>query len=419
MASPGPLRILHTSDWHLGRSFGPESLLGEQQAFADWIVGVAAEREVDLVVIAGDVFDRAVPPADAVELYTATLRRLVGERRRIAVIAGNHDGPERLALYDTLLDDAGLFVRGGYGHAGEVVRLEMRDGPLDLVLLPFLDPQAAPDDAPAGGGDGTAPADAGLSGGADEPAIEDPVRRRLRRTHESVLRAAIATARAALSAPRSLAVAHAYVRDAAASDSERDLAVGGAGMVDGGLFEGFSYTALGHLHAPQWVGGAAGSRRVRYSGTPLAYSFSETAAKSVTLVEMSPGGDCGTEEIAVPVGRRVRTVRGTLDELLAVEVTAEVRESRVRAILTDRGVVLDAKRHLAERYPHVVEIVMEAAAAPPPRALGPVAAGERLDEFATMLEFWRAATGDEPSPAQGELLGEALAAARQGRGGEA
>ena len=140
------MRILHTSDWHLGRSFGPVSLHADQAAFLDWLVEVVVAERVDLVVVAGDLYDRAIPPTESVALLRDTLDRLVAHRVRVVAIAGNHDGPERLAAYDGLTDLSGVLVRGGFGRAGAVTTLELADGPLDVVAVPYLDPVLTPPD---------------------------------------------------------------------------------------------------------------------------------------------------------------------------------------------------------------------------------------------------------------------------------
>ena len=183
------MRILHTSDWHLGRSFGPVSLIDHQQQFIDWLVEQCGELRIDLVVIAGDVFDRAIAPNEAVVMFREALRQLRETGAKVAVITGNHDGADRVASYDQLLDLSGVYVRGGYTNVGEVLHLDFDDGPLDLVLLPFLDPQVAPDDLPE-------PADQANSESAgqssdDEGNADDAFERRIRRTHQSVLEAAI------------------------------------------------------------------------------------------------------------------------------------------------------------------------------------------------------------------------------------
>ena len=385
------MRILHTSDWHLGRSFGAVSLADDQQAFITWMTAEAMSRNVDLVVIAGDIFDRAIAPTDAVVMFREALRTLQAAAITVAVITGNHDGADRVFAYDDLLDRSGVYIRGGFSKIGEVITLNFADGPLDLVMLPFLDPQAAPD---------------GLSEGAGEVTADATDRRRAR-THQSVLAAAIAAATPSLFAPRSLAVSHAYVAGAAVSDSERQLTIGGTGTVDASLFDKFSYTALGHLHRPQTVGSRP---TVRYSGTPLAYSFSEDHAKSIEIIDMAADGTCVVEPVAIPVGRPVLTVTGLIDELLRAEPSPEAKRSLVRAIITDPGVVLDAKQRLSALYPNVVEIVLS----PPVVMRGD---GETpLDrntvtpsEAATL--FWIDSTGDEPSAEQLEVLHAAIAKA--------
>ena len=373
------MRVLHTSDWHLGRAFGPVSLQQHQAAFIDWLVEVVAAEHIDLVVVAGDLFDRALPPAWAVDLMRDSLMRLRGAGAHIALISGNHDGPERVAAYDVFVEQAGLYVRGGYRGAGQVVTLPFADGPLDLVLLPYLEPALEPD--------------------ASQPEPEpEPGEGRRRRTHHDVLAAAASRAAAALRSPRSLAVAHAFVvggHDVAVSDSERQLTVGGTAEVGVEVFAPFSYTALGHLHTPQQVG----APHVRYSGTPLAYSFSETVAKQVVVVDLAAHGTVGVTEIPVPVGRGVVTVRGTMAELLARPQPDAVHRW-VRAELLDPTPVVDAKVRLADVYPHVVEVDWQ----PPSRSKGadsvPVDHRRRLGPAEVVHEYWADLHGTDPTPAE-------------------
>jgi len=396
------MRILHTSDWHLGRGFGPVSLAEHQQAFLDWLVEVCAAERIDLVVVAGDVFDRAIAPTESLVMFRDAVRRILATGARLAVITGNHDGFDRVATYGELLDASGAFVRGGYHSIGEVLTLEFSDGPLDLVLLPFLDPHLAPDHLDH---------DDHEHDEHDEHEHDEHERgafeRRVRRTHQSVLRSAIAACDPGRRSRRSVAVSHAFVTGGRVTDSERDLAVGGTGTVEAALFDGFSYTALGHLHRPQQVGA---SPTLRYSGTPLPYSFSEDHPKSVVLVDMAADGRCEVHEVPVPVGRAVCTIRGTIDELLSREPDPVAQASFVRAILTDRGVVLDAKRRLADRYPHVVEIV------PLPldeteRRAGPPTAASQWSPIEAVDAFWLASAGAPPDQAELALLHEAIAAA--------
>lgn len=414
------MRIIHTSDWHLGRTFGPMPLLDDQARFADWFVDVVADQRADVVVIAGDIYDRAIAPVEAIELFRSTLRRLLEIGTTVVAITGNHDGADRVAPYGDLLDRDGLIIRGGYAGAGDVVRLTVADGPLDVVLLPFLEPQAAPDEY---GADTDAAVDADghtattadvsgddAAGGADRAGSSGDVgalvERRRRRTHESVLAAAATRARARLGAPRSLAVAHAFVTGGQTSDSERSLTVGGTGDVGVHLFDGFSYTALGHLHRPQHVTGS-----VRYSGTPLAYSFSEEHPKSITVVDLDTTGSARVEAIGVEVGRAVTTLTGELHQLLDPTRHPTAARSFVRAIITDRETVLDAKSRLQQLYPYVVEIRLQPAGLEPAER---IVVGQGFHERSPLevtREFWEAAEGAPPDEAIDAVLADAIARA--------
>lgn len=329
------MKILHTSDWHLGRSFGSVSLHETQVEFCDWLLTLAVDEKVELLVVAGDLYDRSIPPQESVVLWRETLKAFHAAGIAVVAIAGNHDGADRVAAFDGLTDEARIFVRGGYGRAGEILTLDLSDGPLDIALVPFLDPQLAPPEWKA------------------ELAEVDS-----KPTHESVLRLALDRARTASQAGRSLAVVHAFVGGSTTAESERQLTVGNTDQVAADVLEGFSYVALGHLHTPQKI---AGSDTIRYSGTPLAYSFSETGAKSVVLLDMSSNGTCSVEAVPVPVGRGVITLTGTIDELLAPDAHPEAAELYVKAVLTDNAYVVDAKSRLLEKYPYCTDVVMKLA----------------------------------------------------------
>jgi exonuclease SbcD len=329
------MKILHTSDWHLGRSFGSVSLHETQVAFCAWLLEVAVAEKVELLVVAGDLYDRSIPPQESVVLWRETLTAFHAAGITVVAIAGNHDGADRVAAFDGLTDGARIFVRGGYGRAGEILTLDFADGPLDIALVPFLDPQLAPPEWKA------------------ELAEAD-----IRPTHESVLQKALDQARATSAASRSLAVVHAFVGGSTTAESERQLTVGGTDQVAATALEGFSYVALGHLHTPQMIGG---SEQVRYSGTPIAYSFSETGSKSVMLIDMAADGACSVDALPVPVGRGVITITGTIEELLAPGAHPEAADKYIKAVLTDNAYVVDAKSRLLEVYPYCTDVVMKMA----------------------------------------------------------
>ena len=385
--------MLHTSDWHLGRSFGHVSLHDDQQQFVDWFVQFAVSERVEVVLLAGDVYDRSVPPPHSIELFRSALTRLQGAGIAVVDIAGNHDGPERVAAYDGLLDASGVHIRGGYQRAGDVIRLSFADGPLAVVPVPYLDPVMAPDEHGV-------PYEVAASG------------IRLRRpTHHAVVASAIDRALRQGIGPRSIAVAHGFVTGGGGvpteSESERQLTVGGHGRIDASVFRPFSYTALGHLHAPQVVG----ADHVRYSGAPLAYSFSETKAKQVVLVELSALGIVEVMPVTVPVGRGVVTVTGTLEHLLRSASPAHLQHF-VRAVLTDAGPVLDAKPALQRVYPYVVEVqwnpARSASASP---AVGDAGNRTRMQPLDAAIAYWADVYQTEPDAATSDLLRRGLAEA--------
>lgn len=372
------MRILHTSDWHLGRSFGSVSLSSEQERFCEMLVEMVDSEGLDLVVIAGDIYDRAIAPTESIELFRETVRRIHATGTTIAAISGNHDGADRVSPYDDLLDASGVYIRGGYEGVGRVVRHEFADGPLDLVLLPFLDPQGAPDQ---------------LGQSSDN----SPIERRRRRTHHEVLEAAIDLAIPSLSSPRSLAVAHAFVTGGSTSESERQLEVGGTGEVSANLFNRFSYTALGHLHRPQNIA----RETVRYSGTPMPYSYSEDHQKSVTIIDLDVAGSSTVSTIDINVSRGVRTVTGTIEELIEPSRHPEAHDHFVRAIVTNRETVLDAKAKLETIYPYVTEVLLQPAGGTLTTIDGPRISVNELQPLDAVTEFW---TDLEGGPPEGELL---------------
>jgi exonuclease SbcD len=386
------MRLLHTSDWHLGRSFHGASLLEEQAAAIARIAELAREHAVDAVLIAGDLYDRAIPPAEAVELFNKALAQLSRDGTAVVAIAGNHDSHVRVSVYDPLLSAFGVTVRGDVGRAQEPVLVTPRDGgePVAIYPLPYLEPAVV------------GPALAG-----------EPVRLR----HEEVTRLALARIRADLEGrprQRSVLVAHTFVAGGETSESERELTIGNVDRVSVGAFEGFDYVALGHLHASQQLDGP----RVAYSGTPLPYSFSEERhVKSVRIVELAGDGTPTVQVVPLGVGRRLCTLRGPIDELCSDPAHAAASEARVRAILTDDTLPLQAMGRLRARFPHIAELRHE----PPELArAGGAERHRQVRQARSPLQlataFFTDQQGQPPGEPEAELLRAALAAAE--RGGE-
>lgn len=327
------MRLLHTADWHLGRTLGGYALLEDQAhlllgQFLDVVRGTAP----DVVLIAGDLFDRAVPPAEAVELLDEILGRIVlGLKIPVIMIPGNHDEARRLAFGAKLLAGAGLHI--GDRPDGLAVTLPGAHEPVTFIACPYVTPLTLARQADS------------EQEFADHDAAFAWLAPRLRqlcpRGHRRVL------------------IAHAFVAGGAESESERGLAVGGAGQIGAHRFANFDYVALGHLHRPQTLGGG----RLRYSGSPLAYSLSEIGhAKSVTLAEISTDGTVRIEEHGLTPLRPLRQIEGTFAELR--DTPADGRGDWLSIILTDPVPVPEAQRRLAEVYPRIVGLRHAAVASP-------------------------------------------------------
>ncbi|WP_431303339.1 exonuclease SbcCD subunit D [Sediminicoccus sp. BL-A-41-H5] len=321
------MRLLHTADWHLGRALCGQSFHAEQErlltgAFLD----ILRETKPDAVLLAGDIYDRALPPADSVELLDEVLQRIVrGLGIPVVMIAGNHDDERRLAFGSRLLRDAGLHICDS--AMGCAFPFEDAHGPVSILAAGYGTPALL---AQLFG------AEAGIT------------------THDAGFAAVTAHLRGlAPRSARSVVVAHAFVSGGLTSESERMLQVGGSGAVSAAHLAGFHYTALGHLHRRQ----SMAEGRIAYSGSPLAYSFSEAgSAKSVTLVELDATGHVTAEEIALTPRHPLRVIRGTLADVLAA-ADGPGREDWLQVILTDRQ--LGAKALLQERYPSVLELRFE------------------------------------------------------------
>jgi exonuclease SbcD len=329
------MRILHTSDWHLGRSFHSVGMLGAQAAYVDHLLGVVEAEDVDLVVVSGDVYDRALPPVDAVELADDTFARLAASRAEVVITSGNHDSPARLGFNARLTDSAGVHLRTRWQDVGTPVLLDDAHGPVAVYGIPYLEP-----DAVRSAWHLTA------------------------RSHQAALTTAMSRVRADLDArpgTRSVVLAHAFVAGSAAaapamaSASERDISVGGIQIAPTSLFTGVDYAALGHLHGRQTL-----TKSVRYSGSPLAYSFSEaTQTKGSWLVDLGAEGVEAAEFVPAPVPRSLATVRGRLVDLLRDPAHAGVEAAWLQVTLTDARRPVHAMDRLLERFPHTLMIGFE------------------------------------------------------------
>ena len=303
------MKFLHLSDLHLGKRVNEFSMLGEQEAVLGQITDIVARERPDAVVIAGDVYDKPVPPVEAVKLLDGFLRALTQRGIKILMISGNHDSAERLSFLAGILGGSGIFIAPAFGGSVAPVTLEDGFGKVNFYLLPFIKP-------------------VNVSRAFPEEGVED---------YTSALRAAITHMSVDFSA-RNVLVTHQFVTGAERSESE-ELSVGGTDNVDGSVFAGFDYVALGHIHAPQNVG----SPVVRYCGTPLKYSFSECSQKkSVTVVEMGEKGSVEVRTVPLVPVRDFVALRGTYAEVTQKSYLEKLNtEDYYKITLTDEDMALE------------------------------------------------------------------------------
>jgi exonuclease SbcD len=326
-----------------------------------------------------------VPPVDAVELCEDALLRLHDTGARIVLISGNHDSARRLGFGSGLLEKAGVHVRTRPAALARPVVLEDAHGPLAVYGVPYLEPDAVRGELPPG---------------QDE----------IPRGHTGVLGHAAGCIRADAEARgirRRVVMAHGWVSGGAASESERDISVGGVGQVPAELFAGFGYVALGHLHGQQTI-----APQMRYSGSPLPYSFSEAShRKGSWLVDLDGEGTAQVEQVPAPVCRRLSVLRGRLADLLGSAAYGHYEDDFVSVTLTDSGRPEGAMDALRARFPHVLVLTFE------PEGVLPDQRGYRArtagrDDLSIAAEFVSHVSNATPTAAEKQLLASAFAAVR-------
>jgi exonuclease SbcD len=346
------MRFLHTSDWHLGRTLHGVDLLDAQRDVLNQICRLVSQPPdgvpVEAVLIAGDVYDRAVPPVEAVALFAGTLAELI-KHTTVIVTAGNHDSAIRLGFGAELFTER-LRLRTDLASVGRPVLLGNEPAQVAVYPLPYLDPDAA-------------------------RAVLAPDEQPLERSHQAVMTAAMQRVRDDLAnrppATRSVVVAHAFVVGGLPSESERSIVVGGVDSVAAGTFDGVDYVALGHLHGAQQPRGSAGTV-LRYSGSPLRYSFSELGhTKSVSMVDIEPGAPVRVTAVPLRQPRAMAELTGTLAELLADDRHVE---DWVRLTVTDRSRPDQLFDRVKSRFPHVLQVLHLPAGARPAGASTPTTA---------------------------------------------
>ncbi|OZB86023.1 exonuclease SbcCD subunit D [Microbacterium sp. 13-71-7] len=343
------MKILHTSDWHIGRTFHGHSTLEALAEVLAALVVQVRENDVDVVVVAGDVFDSATPAAPAYTLLTDTLVALHATGARVIVTSGNHDSAARLGFQARLLRD-GIHVVTDPRTIGEPITIDDADGPVRFFGIPYLEPAIVRQYAAF-----QKPADAGAGAGADADADEgvsagDDADGRPLRTQAQTLARAMGLVRAGMAENpgRSVVIAHCFAAGVdATAGLEREIRQGGIDMVPVSVFDDADYVALGHIHGRQAL-----SERVRYAGAPLHYSFGEQhKPRGSWLVDLSADGAVDAQWLELPVPRRLVTLTGSFDEILSAENVAAHADDWVCAVYTDDLPQTEPMRRLREKYP--------------------------------------------------------------------
>jgi exonuclease SbcD len=337
------MRFLHTADWHLGRLFHGIHLTDDQAHLLDGVHTLVKDSKPDVVVIAGDIYDRSVPPPEAVKLFDEVLTRLALDIKvPVIVIAGNHDSPDRLGFGSKLLSEGRVHIFGPLVPNIGMVTLHDSDGPVRFCGLPYADPATA------------------RSCFADESVS----------SHETAMRCCLTRINDQGSDDRRVLIAHAFVVGGAECESERPLSVGGASTVPVETFDGFDYVALGHLHRPQSLSGG----KVCYSGSLMKYSFSEADhIKTVSIIEMDGSGVCKAEHIPLTPRRDVRVLKGLLADVLKGPSDGKSKDDYIHVNLEDAGALLDPMSRIREVYPNALSISREVL------AMQPCDEGKRVD----------------------------------------
>jgi len=367
------MRFAHISDLHIGKRLHEVSLLEDQAYILEEIRKILRDERPDAVLIAGDIYDKSAPSAEAVRLFDEFLSGLASDGQSVFVISGNHDSAARVAYGGRIMERSGVHLSApAYEGGVRPVTLTDGHGPVDIYLLPFIKPVhvslAFPDEKIESYTDA-------LRVAVEKMPI-DPRR-------------------------RSVLVTHQFVTGAVRSDSE-EVSVGGLDNVDAAVFAPFSYVALGHIHRPQNIG----SPRVRYSGTPLKYSFSEAGdEKSVTMAELDGKGEVSLRTVPLTPKRDLRELKGTYEELMKKEnYEGTATEDYLHIVLTDEEDVPDAMRKLKTVYPNVLRLDYDNVRTRSGAVVEAAPETEEKSPLALAEEFYALQNGRPMSGAQTEYL---------------
>ena len=347
------MRFLHTADWHLGRIFYGQYLTDDQaHVLENQFFSILKDEKIDGILLAGDVFDRAVPPIEAIELWDSIITRLAMDYKvPLFVVSGNHDGAERLEVGRSMLSRSGIHIWGSPHHALQPFEFEGADGKVAICPMPFSEPRRI-GDALGLGAIVSKPVDIDMSEDSLFSYVEtdeqEPASLNLHNYDQMYQAWSNHLRNQVPKGMRSIAISHAFVMGGDVGGSERTLSIGGSEQVSPQVFKDFQYTALGHLHGPQRMG----ADYIRYSGSPLKYSFDEhTQKKSFTIVDMNTKGQVDISTIPVDAKRDVVILEGYFEDLLNnKELQTKHKDDYVQARLLDTMPIMDGMAKLRQVY---------------------------------------------------------------------
>ena len=347
------MRFLHTADWHLGRIFYGQYLTDDQaHVLENQFFSILKDEKIDGILLAGDVFDRAVPPIEAIELWDSIITRLAMDYKvPLFVVSGNHDGAERLEVGRSMLSRSGIHIWGSPHHALQPFEFEGADGKVAICPMPFSEPRRI-GDALGLGAIVSKPVDIDMSEDSLFSYVEtdeqEPASLNLHNYDQMYQAWSDYLFKQVPKGMRSIAISHAFVMGGDVGGSERTLSIGGSEQVSPQVFKDFHYTALGHLHGPQRMG----ADYIRYSGSPLKYSFDEhTQKKSFTIVDMNTKGQVDISTIPVEAKRDVVILEGYFEDLLNnKELQTKHKDDYVQARLLDTMPIMDGMAKLRQVY---------------------------------------------------------------------
>lgn len=327
------MKFMHLSDLHLGKKLNEISLLEDQKYILQQIIFYAEKEHPDVILLAGDIYDKNIPSVEAVKLFDWFLTKLVKMNLQICLISGNHDSGERLAFGASILDKSGIYIASCYSQEVEKVKLQDAYGIFNIYLLPFLKPAFV------------------------KHTLEEEEKNKISSYHEAVK---YVLEKINLNpSERNILVAHQFVTGAKTCDSE-NVVVGGLDNIGKEVFSAFDYVALGHIHSPQNVG----DEKIRYCGTPLKYSFSEcNQQKSITMVKIETKGSLDVSTIPLVPLRDLRKIKGTYDEIMQKSFYKQFPSDEngklndfYHITLTDEEDVIDAVQKLRSIYPNLLQL---------------------------------------------------------------